>query len=102
MRGRKLSICALVAIMSGCYHVTVVTGLPESTTTYDEEFQMSFVAGLVPPPEIEAEEEGCTEGCREGPCLAQLREYSGWGDQRKPSHAHLCVRDVRRLIPRRG
>ena len=62
MRGRKLSICALVAIMSGCYHVTVVTGLPESTTTYDEEFQMSFVAGLVPPPEIEAEEEGCTEG----------------------------------------
>ena len=23
---------------------------------------MSFVAGLVPPPEIRAEEEGCTEG----------------------------------------
>ena len=62
MRGRKLSMCALVAIMSGCYHVTVVTGLPESTTTIDEAFQMSFVAGLVPPPEIEAEEEGCTEG----------------------------------------
>ncbi len=62
MRGRKLSICALVAIMSGGDHVTVVTGRPESMTTYDEEFQMSFVAGLVPPPEIEAEEEGCTEG----------------------------------------
>ena len=62
MRGRKLSIFALVAIMSGCYHVTVVTGLPESTTTIDEAFQMSFVAGLVPPSEIEADEEGCTEG----------------------------------------
>ncbi len=62
MRGRKLSIFALVAIMSGCYHVTVVTGLPESTTTIDEAFQMSFVSGLVPPAEIQAEDEGCTEG----------------------------------------
>lgn len=62
MRGRKLSIFALVAIMSGCYHVTVVTGLPESTTTIDEGFQMSFVQGLIPPSEIEADEEGCTEG----------------------------------------
>ena len=62
MRGRKLSIFALVAIMSGCYHVTVVTGLPESTTTIDEAFQMSFVQGLIPPSEIEADEEGCTEG----------------------------------------
>ena len=62
MRGRKLSICALVAIMSGCYHVTVVTALPESTPTYDEAFQLSLVAGLIPPPEIDAEEEGCTEG----------------------------------------
>ena len=62
MRGRKLSICALVVMMSGCFHVTVVTGLPESTTRIDEAFQMSFVAGLVPPPEIQAEEEGCTQG----------------------------------------
>ncbi len=67
MRGRKLSICALVAIMSGCYHVTVVTGLPESTTTYDEALQLSFVAGLVPPPEIDADEEGCTEGVAKVP-----------------------------------
>ena len=62
MRGRTLSICGLVAMVSGCYHVTVVTGLPESMTRSEEAFQMSYVVGLVPPPEINAEEVGCAQG----------------------------------------
>ena len=62
MRRRMRAICAAVIVMSGCYHVTVVTGAPESSTRINKEFQMSFVAGLVPPPEIQADQEGCTDG----------------------------------------
>ncbi len=62
MRRRMLAICAAVVVTSGCYHITVVTGVPESSTRIDEPFQMSFVFGLVPPPEIQADREGCTSG----------------------------------------
>ena len=62
MRRRMLAICAAVVVTSGCYHITVVTGVPESSTRITEPFQMSFVAGLVPPPEIQADQEGCTDG----------------------------------------
>lgn len=62
MRGRFLSVFALAVLMSGRYHVTVVTSLPEAPTPIEKPFQMSFVAGLVPPSVIQAEEEGCTQG----------------------------------------
>jgi hypothetical protein len=40
--------------LTGCYHVTVVTGAPEAPTPppLDKMWQNSFVYGLVPPPEI--------------------------------------------------
>ncbi len=62
MRRRMWAICAAVVVMSGCYHVTVVTGGPESSTRIEKGFQMSFVAGLIPPSEIQADEEGCSDG----------------------------------------
>ena len=61
MRRRMWVVCAAV-VMSGCYHVTVVTGAPESSTRIDNAFQMSYVAGLVPPSEIRANQDGCTNG----------------------------------------
>lgn len=62
MRTKTLTLCAAVAVMSGCYHVTVLTGAPPSATEINKPFSMSFVAGLVPPAEIDATEEGCTSG----------------------------------------
>ncbi|MCH7716367.1 MAG: hypothetical protein IH876_09570 [Gemmatimonadetes bacterium] len=62
MRRRMLAICAAVVVTSGCYHITVVTGARESSTRITKPFQMSFVSGLVPPPEIQADQEGCTDG----------------------------------------
>ncbi len=62
MRRRMLAICAAVVVTSGCFHITVVTGVPESSTRITKPFQMSFVAGLIPPPEIQANQEGCTDG----------------------------------------
>ncbi len=63
MSRRMLAICAAVVVTSGCYHITVVTGARESSTRpITKPFQLSFVSGLVPPPEIQADEEGCTDG----------------------------------------
>lgn len=61
MRHRVLAIFATAVSVSGCYHITVLTGAPESPTRIEEPWQMSFVSGLVPPSEIQADEE-CTEG----------------------------------------
>jgi len=59
---KRISLMVLAAVLSGgCYHVTVVTGAPPSTTVIDKEWQYSFVAGLVPPPEIAANDK-CTQG----------------------------------------
>src|SRR5690349_12502495 len=59
---KRIALLALSALVcAGCYHVTVVTGAPPSTTTIDKEWQNSFVFGLVPPPEIAANTT-CTQG----------------------------------------
>ena len=50
---RYLIAAATLLLTSGCYHVTVVTGAPTSTTVIDKPWQNSFVYGLVPPPVIE-------------------------------------------------
>jgi hypothetical protein len=42
-------LAALVAA-SGCYHVTVNTGLNDSQTTVQHKWASSFLWGLVPPP----------------------------------------------------
>ena len=52
MRKIIVSLGAAAALLSGCYHVTVVTGAPVAPVTVDKEWQNSFVFGLVPPPEL--------------------------------------------------
>ncbi len=52
---RKISLVALIALLStGCFRVTVNTGATPSETVIDKPWVLSFVAGLVPPPEIDA------------------------------------------------
>jgi hypothetical protein len=50
---RYLLMAALLAV-GGCYHVTVITGAPASSTTIDKPWQNSFIFGLVPPATIDA------------------------------------------------
>ena len=52
---KTLSIAALV-LLAGCYRVTVNTGAEPSAQEIDKQWQLSFVYGLVPPPEIKAQE----------------------------------------------
>jgi hypothetical protein len=52
MRRILLALAAGTALLSGCYHITVVTGAPAAPTTIDKPWQNSFVIGLVPPPEV--------------------------------------------------
>ncbi|HXT17301.1 MAG TPA: Bor family protein [Gemmatimonadaceae bacterium] len=58
----KLVLPTLAAFLcAGCYHVTVVTGAPEAAQKIDKEWQNSFVYGLVPPTQIEAQST-CAQG----------------------------------------
>jgi hypothetical protein len=43
-----------VAVLGGCYHATIETGLAPGSTTIQEDWAMSFVYGLVPPPTMDA------------------------------------------------
>lgn len=52
MRLRPLLLALIAAIVAGCYHITVVTGAPPAPTVVDKPWQMSFVYGLAPPPEL--------------------------------------------------
>lgn len=55
MRRSLPALAAAALLLTGCYHVTVVTGAPEAQTKIAKPWQMSFVYGLVPPPEINAQ-----------------------------------------------
>lgn len=48
-------------LLTGCYHVTVISGTSPSPTVVDKPWQNSFVYGLVPPPEINVREQ-CPNG----------------------------------------
>jgi len=61
MRRNMLAAAAAALLLSGCYHVTVITGAPEGPTVTDKPWQNSFVYGLVPPPEL-AMREACPQG----------------------------------------
>jgi hypothetical protein len=61
---RRLAIVAAVAaaaLLTGCYHITVVTGAPAGSTVVDKPWQNSFVYGLVPPPELNVQQ-ACAQG----------------------------------------
>lgn len=51
---RSLAVVAAVFTLSGCYHVTVNTGVAPGTRTISQPFANGFVYGLVPPPTVDA------------------------------------------------
>jgi hypothetical protein len=64
MRYKAVAALAVVLMLSGCYRVTVVTGAPTTSQTIDKPWQLSFVFGLVPPPELTTRPQ-CAQGVAE-------------------------------------
>ena len=54
-------LCALALGLTGCYRVTVNTGAPQAPNQIERKWQMSFAAGLVPPPVINTQSQ-CPNG----------------------------------------
>ena len=54
-RIRGAGLIAVAMLLSGCYHITVVSGQPAAPTNINNEWQLSFVGGLVPPPVINSQ-----------------------------------------------
>jgi hypothetical protein len=61
MRIRPVLVALIASFLAGCYHITVVTGTNPSSTVVDKPWQMSFVAGLAPPPELNVKDQ-CPNG----------------------------------------
>jgi hypothetical protein len=61
MRRNALIAALAVGLLSSCYRITVLTGAAPGTATIDKPWQMSFVYGLIPPPELNGRE-GCPGG----------------------------------------
>jgi Bor protein len=62
MHAKGILGLAALLLTGACYRVTVNTGAPPSPTVIDKQWQLSFVYGLVPPPELNAREGGCAQG----------------------------------------
>lgn len=58
---RKLAFVLAAVLVTGCYHVTVVTSAAAPGAKVEKEWQNSFVYGLVPPPELDVKEQ-CSQG----------------------------------------
>lgn len=61
---KKYTLLLLLFIpltLSGCYHAQITTGMEESNEVYQKEWATSFIAGLVPPDVVNAEQQ-CTNG----------------------------------------
>lgn len=61
MRNGIVILLLIAFATTGCYRVTVETGAPPGPAGLDVPWQMSFAAGLIPPPEVDTSEE-CSEG----------------------------------------
>ncbi|HEX6316538.1 MAG TPA: hypothetical protein VFZ73_16820 [Gemmatimonadaceae bacterium] len=61
MRTKFPALVLGALLLTGCYHVTVISGTSPSPTVVDKPWQNSFVYGLVPPPEINVSEQ-CPNG----------------------------------------
>lgn len=66
MRVKMLTLAVGAVVLTGCYHVTVVHNKPGvmqqgAGTVVDKPFSHSFVAGLVPPAEVNVKEQ-CPRG----------------------------------------
>lgn len=58
---KYLFLIALPLLFTGCYHAQVSTGLPASNDVYQKAWATSFIAGLIPPSVVNAEQH-CTNG----------------------------------------
>lgn len=60
---RIRSLVAVIALLpaTACYRVTVVTGAPPAPQVVNKPWQMGWVLGLVPPPELNVKEQ-CAQG----------------------------------------
>ena len=61
MRFKTLAVAAAGIALCGCYRVTVLTSAAPAATVVDKPWQMSFVDGLIPPPELNTREQ-CPNG----------------------------------------
>ena len=61
MRTKFPTLILGALLLTGCYHVTVISGTSPSPTVVDKPWQNSFVYGLVPPPELNVKEQ-CPNG----------------------------------------
>jgi hypothetical protein len=61
MHASRLAVLALVILTLGCYHATIETGLPASTTVVQNNWAHAFIAGLVPPSVVDVASE-CPNG----------------------------------------
>jgi hypothetical protein len=61
MRTKFPTLILGALLLTGCYHVTVISGTSPSPTVVDKPWQNSFVYGLVPPPELNVKDQ-CPNG----------------------------------------
>jgi hypothetical protein len=63
MRNRsRISLIAAATVLAGCYHATIVTGLPAGTTGVHKEWVATWVFGIVPPSEDISSAKECPNG----------------------------------------
>lgn len=58
---KYLFFIVIPLFLTGCYHAQITTGLPASNEVYQQAWASSFIAGLVPPSTVNAEQH-CTNG----------------------------------------
>lgn len=61
MRTKSPALVLGAMLLTGCYHVTVISGTTPAPTVVDKPWQNVFVYGLVPPPELNVKEQ-CPNG----------------------------------------
>jgi hypothetical protein len=61
MHRSVLVVLAFTLALGGCYRVTVNTGAPAAANQIERKWQMSFAAGLIPPPAINTQAD-CPQG----------------------------------------
>jgi hypothetical protein len=58
---KKTRLVAAAVLLTGCYHVTVISGTAPAPTVVDKPWQHSFIYGIVPPAELNVKEQ-CPSG----------------------------------------
>jgi hypothetical protein len=61
MRRTSLALLFGATLLTGCFHVTVISGTTPSPTVVDIPWQHSFVYGIVPPSALNVKDQ-CTNG----------------------------------------